>query len=139
MRTVGADRQCRLDDAGGSHIIKGGIMEFAEFKNGPARSVFAGLGQVWPVLLERSDSFEHLRSAVVDQNDRDVGRFARAVRRYAKTCSTGEYRLLVAIRALVDFADLADDLAGARAWQDITRGCDARFRAAIAACVMEAP
>ena len=114
-------------------------MNYDEFKGGPARSVFAGLGQDWASLLVLAGSFEQLRSMVIDRNDRDVGCFTKAVRRYATTCSTGEYLLLVAICALVDFADLADDLAGSRAWQDITRGCDGRFRAAIAACVEAAP
>jgi hypothetical protein len=48
-------------------------------------------------------------------------------------------RLLLAICAAVDFAHVADDLAAGRAWQDIAAGCDRRCRAAIAACVMEAP
>jgi hypothetical protein len=40
---------------------------------------------------------------------------------------------------LADFAHVADELSGGRAWQDITRGCDLRFRAAIAACVEATP
>jgi hypothetical protein len=106
---------------------------------GPARSLFAGLGKDWAALLEHADSFEHLRHTIIRHNDRDVGRFVAAVRRYAKTCSTGEYRLLLAACALADFGHVADELADGRAWRDITRGCDLRFRAAIAACVQAAP
>jgi hypothetical protein len=49
--------------------------------------------------------------------------------------SSGERRLLLAVYTVCDFGHLADG----RARQDITMGCDARYRAAIAACVMEAP
>jgi hypothetical protein len=96
-------------------------MDFTDFKTGPARSVFAGLGQDWAALLQQASSFEHLRCVVISHNDRDIGRFVKAVRRYAKTCSSGEYRLLLAVTALADFGHVADELAGGRAWQDITR------------------
>lgn len=114
-------------------------MDFAEFQNGPARSIFAGLGREWAAILEQAGSFEHLRHMIVSHNDRDIGRFVKAVRRYAKTCSSGEYRLLLAICAFADFGHVADELVAGRAWQDITRGCDLSFRAAIAACVEAAP
>jgi hypothetical protein len=114
-------------------------MDFADFKAGPAGSVFAGLGRDWAALLEQASSFEHLRRMVISYNDRDVGRFVKVVRRYAKTCSSGEYRLLLAVAALADFGHVADELADGRAWQDITRGCDLQYRAAIAACVEAAP
>jgi hypothetical protein len=114
-------------------------MNFTEFESGPARCIFAGLGTDWAVILEEAYSFEELRQEIVFHNDRDVGRFVAAVRRYAGKCSSGEYRLLLAICAFADFAHVADELAGGRAWQDITRGCDLRFRAAIAACVEAAP
>ncbi|MBR0749983.1 hypothetical protein JQ582_39345 [Bradyrhizobium japonicum] len=114
-------------------------MKFTEFKTGPARSVFAGLGKDWAAILDEAYSFEELRREIVFHNDRDVGRFVAAVRRYAGKCSSGEFRLLLAVCALADFGHVADELSGGRAWQDITRGCDLRFRAAIAACVEEAP
>lgn len=114
-------------------------MNFTEFKSGPARGIFAGLGTDWAVLLEEAHSFEELRQEIVFHNDRDVGRFVVAVRRYASKCSSGEYKLLLAICAFADFGHVGDELAGGRAWQDITRGCDRRFRAAIAACVEAAP
>ena len=63
----------------------------------------------------------------------------KAVRRYAKSCSSSERHLLLAVCTVCDFGHLANDLAADRAWQDITTGCDARLRAAIAACVMAAP
>jgi hypothetical protein len=47
--------------------------------------------------------------------------------------------LLFAVCAVVDFTHLADDLTGGRAGQDITAGCDPRYRAAIAACVLATP
>ncbi|MBR0999301.1 MULTISPECIES: hypothetical protein [Bradyrhizobium] len=114
-------------------------MKFSEFKTGPARSVLAGLGRDWVAILDEANSFEELRREIVFHNDADVGRFGAAVRRYAGKCSSGEYRLLLAICALADFGHVADELAAGRAWQDITRGCDLRFRAAIAACVEAAP
>jgi hypothetical protein len=54
-------------------------------------------------LLEQADFFECLRREIVYHNDRDVGRFVTAVRRYAKTCSSGEYRSLLAVCAFADF------------------------------------
>lgn len=114
-------------------------MNFAEFKLGPARSIFAGLGTDWAVILDEAYSFEELRQEIVFHNDRDVGHFVAAVRRYARKCSSGEYRLLLAICAFADFGHVADELSGGRAWQDMTRGCDLRFRATIAACVEAAP
>ncbi|MHC2623871.1 hypothetical protein ACVIW2_005903 [Bradyrhizobium huanghuaihaiense] len=113
-------------------------MNFTEFKSGPARSIFAGLGTDWVAILDEAHSFEELRREIVFHNDRDIGRFVAAVRRYARKCSSGEYRLLLAICAFADFGHVADELAGGRAWQDITRGCELRFRA-IAACVEAAP
>jgi hypothetical protein len=41
--------------------------------------------------------------------------------------------------AFADFGHVADQMAAGRAWRDITMGCDRRYRAAIAACVMEVP
>jgi hypothetical protein len=114
-------------------------MNFTEFKRGPAGSVFAGLGKEWADLLQSTGCFEDLRRAVVVRNAKDIGLFVTVVRRYAETCSSGEFRLLLAICTLVDFGHLADDLADGKAWQDLVTGCDRRFRAAIAACVMEAP
>jgi len=114
-------------------------MDFSAFKAGPAGNVFAGLGEEWTDVLHRSESFEHLRRTVVARNAHRTGCFVAAARHYAKTCSSGERRLLLAVCTVCDFGHLADDLAAGRAWQDITMGCDARYRAAIAACVMEAP
>jgi hypothetical protein len=114
-------------------------MNFTEFKNGPAGSVLAGLGKEWADLLQSTGCFEDFRHAVVIRNAKDIGLFVTAVRRYAGICSSGEFRLLLAICTLVDFGHLADDLADGKAWQDLVMGCDRRFRAAIAACMMEAP
>ncbi|MFB6418571.1 hypothetical protein [Bradyrhizobium tunisiense] len=114
-------------------------MNFSEFKTGPVRRVFAGLGQEWVDLLQSAEDFENLRRSIVVRNARAIGSFATAVRRYARTCSCGELRLLLAACALVDFAHLSDELADGKAWKDMTRGCDRQHRAAIAACLMEAP
>jgi hypothetical protein len=88
-------------------------------------------------VLGRSESFDDLRSSVVDRNDGDRGRFVKAVRRLATKCSSEELRLLLAICAVLDFAHLADDLARGQAWQDD------RMRPAlpwaIAACVLATP
>ena len=111
------------------------MMPFSDFKVGPARGVFAGLGKHWNAVLDDAQSYEGLRRAIVKQNDPDIGRFVEAVRRYAGVCSSGEYRLLLAVCALCDFGHLADDLSGSSTWQNITRGCDQEFRAAIAACI----
>jgi hypothetical protein len=115
-------------------------MDFDEFKSGPARGIFAGLGGEWPEVLSRSESFEHLRSAVINRNahPRKIGCFATAVRRHAGICSSGELRVLLAICLVCDFGHLADELAGGRAWEDITMGCGPRERATIAACVEHA-
>jgi hypothetical protein len=114
-------------------------MEFTEFKGGPASSLFRGAGEGLGRHSERGPLVENLRRTIIHHNNRDVGRFVAAVRRYAGKCSSGEYRLLLAVCALADFGHVADELTGGRAWQDITRGCDFRFRAAIAACVEAAP
>ncbi|MFQ3451794.1 hypothetical protein PMN64_00495 [Bradyrhizobium sp. UFLA01-814] len=114
-------------------------MKFSEFKHGPARHLFAGLGGEWLAIFDGTHSFEELRFAIIDRNDKDVGRFVRAIRRYAGFCSSGEFRLLLAVAAFADFGHVADDLSGNTTWQNITRGCDADYRAAIAACVMAAP
>lgn len=114
-------------------------MDFDEFKKGPAVGVFAGLGEEWADLLQRTESFVDLRRSVVNRNARPIGSFATAARRYARSCSSGELRLRLAVLALVDFAHLSDELADGKARQDMTMGCDRRYRAAIAVCMMEAP
>jgi hypothetical protein len=114
-------------------------MTFTDFKQGPARSVFAALGGPFGSILSEAESYEELRSEIIAQNDPDVGRFVKAVRRYAGVCSSGEFRLLLAICAFADFGHVADEMSAGTAWQNISRGCDRRFRAAIAACVMESP
>ncbi len=118
---------------------KGSVMNYIAFKNGPASGIFAGLGEGWADVPKLNESFEGLRWSVVNRNDRDHGSFVKAARSYSSTCSSGELRLLLAVCTMLDFAHVADDLAGGRAWQDITIGCDLRYRAAIAACVLEAP
>jgi hypothetical protein len=97
-------------------------MNFTEFKNGPAASVFAGLGKEWADLLQGTGCFEDLRRAVVIRKAKDTGLFVTAVRRYAGTCSSGEFRLLLAVCTLVDFGHLADDLEGGKAWQEVVIG-----------------
>jgi hypothetical protein len=114
-------------------------VSFSDFKVGPARHLFAALGADWATMFDAAQSFEGLRYAIVRHNDSDVGRFVRAVHCYAKICSSGEYRLLLAICALVDFGHVADELSAGLAWQKIVRGCDGRYRAAIAACVEHPP
>lgn len=114
-------------------------MSFLEFKTGAARHVFVALGGEWPAILDDAQSYEELRHAIVLHNDRDIGHFVRAVRRYAGVCSSGEFRLLLAICAFADFGHVADELSAGSAWQNIARGCDSRYRAAIAACVEHSP
>ena len=114
-------------------------MTFSDFKIGPASHLFAALGRDWAAVLDGAQSYEGLRHAILECDDGDVGRFVRAVRRYAGVCSSGEFSLLVAVCALADFGHVADDLSRGTAWQNITRGCDQEYRAAIAACVEAAP
>lgn len=115
------------------------MMLFSEFQRGAAQHVFAGLGEQWLTILRQAGSYEDLRSTVVRVNDKDIGRFVAAVRRYAGKCSTGEFRLLLAICSLCDFGHIADEFASGHAWQNIARSCDREFRAAIAACVEASP
>jgi len=116
------------------------MMDYATFKTGPASRVFAGLGDEWAGILERSLSFDGLRDAVVRRNDETRGCFATAVRTYAGVASQGEHSLLLAICTMVDFGHLADKLAEPHVtWQNIVRGCDGQTRAAIAACIEAAP
>jgi hypothetical protein len=116
------------------------MMDYANFKTGPAGRVFAGLGGEWAGVLERSDSFHGLRQAVVQRNDESRGCFVTAVRTYAGVASQGELSLLLAICAMVDFGHVADKLSEPHlTWQNIVRGCDGQTRAAIAACIEAAP
>lgn len=114
-------------------------MSLSEFKIGPARHLFAALGGDWSTVLDDSQSYEDLRRAIVLHNDPDVGRFVRAARRYARVCSSGEFRLLLAICAFADFGHVADEMSTGTAWQNIVRGCDRHYRSAIAACVEHSP
>lgn len=114
-------------------------MSFSDFKTGPVHHLFVALGGDWAAILDEAQSYEELRHAVVLHNDRDVGHFVRAARRYAGVCSSGEFRLLLAICSLADFGHVADDLAAGMAWQHIVRGCDHQYRSAIAACVEHSP
>ncbi|MET4492184.1 hypothetical protein [Bradyrhizobium sp. LA7.1] len=82
-------------------------MTFPTFKHGPGRHVFAGLGGDWLAIFDDAHSFEELRHAIIEYNDKDVGRFVRAVRRYAGVCSSGEFRLLPGIAACADFGHVA--------------------------------
>ncbi|MBI5131499.1 MAG: hypothetical protein HZA66_18840 [Rhodopseudomonas palustris] len=116
------------------------MMDYADFKTGPASRVFAGLGGEWASLLERSHSFGGLRHAVVSRNNEAHGCFVMAVRAYAGKASQGEHSLLLAICVLVDFGHVADKLSELLlTWQNIVRGCDRETRAAIAACIEAAP
>jgi hypothetical protein len=108
------------------------------FKLGPARQVMAGLGREWLDLLVQADDYHDFQQSVCRNNisATSVGRFSKAVRGYAGTCSAGEWALLLAIASLCDFAELADDLSGKRAWGNLTSCSDRNFRRAIAACIV---
>ena len=107
-------------------------MNFTEFKSGLAGSVFAGLGKEWPTRCKAPVASKISASRSSSATPKDIGLFVTALRRYAGTCSSGEFRLLLAICTVVDFGHLADDLADGKAWQDLVMGCDRRFRVAIA-------
>ena len=61
-RATGAARASDCNDATITstltiHLNRRHPMEFTEFKAGPARSVFAGLGRDWAAILEEAWSF----------------------------------------------------------------------------------
>jgi hypothetical protein len=114
------------------------VMEFGDFKRGPARQVMAGLGREWLDLLLQAEDYHDFPETVCRNNisTSNVMRFSEAVRRYAVACSADEWTLLLAIAALCDFAELADELAGNRAWSNLTTCSDKNFRRAIAACIV---
>lgn len=111
-------------------------MTFDEFKNGAARHVMRGLGEPWEACLDGAHGYAGLRYLVIKMNDPNKGYFIKAVRRYARVCSSGEYKLLLGICTLCDFSHIADGLSKSKTWQTIGRGMDDDFRAALAACVL---
>jgi hypothetical protein len=98
----------------------------------------AGLGREWLDLLLQAEDYHDFQQSVCRNNNSasGVGRFSKAGRRYAGTCSRGEWTLLLAIASLCDFAALAHELAGDGAWRNLTSCSDKNFRRAIAACIV---
>lgn len=108
-------------------------MDFAKFKaSEPAKAMFRKLDL--SEYLEAATSWRALRSLIVDFNGCDEGRFVDLARRCDGVASSGERVLLHAILYVTDFAWLADELTGERAWQQMNRvGGD--WRRAVAACI----
>src|SRR5258708_20594322 len=59
---------------------------------------------------------------MVNFNGGDDGRFGAVARACDDTCSSGERVLLHAVLYVTDFAWLADELAGGRAWRGMADG-----------------
>lgn len=110
-------------------------MNFIKFKNSyPVKTMFRSMGL--DQYLQASVSWRSLRELIVDFNACDEGNFVDAVRRRDGTASSGERILLHAICYACDFAWLADELTGGRAWQRMdSAGGD--FRRAVAACISQ--
>ena len=108
-------------------------MNFENFKSGqPAREMFLKLGLL--EYLDTATSWRSLRALIVRFNGIDEGNFVSLARRCDGIASPGERVLLHAILHVVDFAWLADELTGGKAWQSMDRVTD-DWRCAVAACV----
>jgi hypothetical protein len=108
-------------------------MTFDEFKAGqPAKQMFAKFGLT--KYLEAAQSWRMLRALIVDFNDCDRGRFVKIVRALDGVASSGERVLLHAVCYACDFAWLADELTGGKAWQRMDRASGDWARA-VAACI----
>ncbi len=108
-------------------------MDFENFKSGqPAREMFLKLGLL--EYLESATGWRNLRDSVVRFNGIDDGNFVDRARRFDGNASSGERVLLHAILYVTDFAWLADELAGSKAWRSMDRATD-DWRRAVAACV----
>lgn len=117
-----------------SDVMEDGRLSFAAFKSGrPARAMFRKLGL--EEYLDAATGWRALRALIVDFNNPDEGHFVALVRQCDGVCSSGERILLHAIATACDFAWLADELAGKRAWQDMGRAGGDWLRA-VAACVL---
>lgn len=107
-------------------------MDFAAFKAGqPAKAMFRKLGL--SEYLDGAGSWRALRHLIVEFNG-DEGRFVAIVRDCDGVCSSGERILLHAICYATDFAWLADELSGGKAWRDMSRASGEHCRA-VAACI----
>ena len=110
---------------------------YAWFKAGPPQRIMAALGPAFLKALESSSSYMDFRETIVRLNDGPNGRFTKAARRYASTCSPGERELLKGILMLADFAHVADEMSEGEAYINMTRA-SGPFRDALAACVVNA-
>lgn len=107
--------------------------DFAIFKSGqPAQIMFQKLGL--SEYLDAAQSWRSLRKLIIDFNGCDEGRFVDLARRCDGVTSSGERILLHAILYVTDFAWLADELGGARVWQNMDR-VGGEWRQAVAACI----
>jgi hypothetical protein len=108
-------------------------LSFVAFKAGqPARAMFRKLGL--SEYLNAAQSWRQLRAMTVDFNGCDEGRFVALARDCDGTASSGERVLLHAILYVTDFAWLADELTGGKAWQRMD-SAGGEWRQAVAACV----
>jgi hypothetical protein len=93
------------------------------------------LGGDWVACLDEASSYTAFKYRVIEKNNPDKGYFIKAVRRYSRVCSSGEYKLLLGITTLCDFSHVADSLSKSKTWRTIGTGMDDEFRAALAACI----
>eukprot|EP01035_Chromulina_nebulosa_P013206 gene13206-17553_t len=128
------------------------MMDWLEFKSSDAvRGLMRGLGNAgnqvdedglqwtWLRALEMSVSFAGLRRHVVAFNNPDKGSFfITAVRKRARTASTGEYFLLLGIASLCDFGHIADKVGKRRTWQGFYARLEHEHARALASCVYHA-
>jgi hypothetical protein len=128
------------------------MMSWTEFKTsdavrglmnslGNAGSQVDDVGRQWTWLraLELSGSFADLRRRIIYLNNPDRGGFfIKAVRRRARTASTGEYFLLLGIASLCDFGHIADQVNKRKTWQGFYARLDHEHALALASCVYHA-
>jgi len=113
------------------------MMTYQEFKAGAPRFIMTALGPIFLEALDVAVSYGSFRKCIIMLNDTDRSCFVKAARRYGRVCSPGERELLKGILLLTDFAHVADEIAGGEAYGNMTR-CGGDFRAALAACVINA-
>jgi hypothetical protein len=113
------------------------MMTYQEFKAGAPRSILAALDPIFLEALDVMKTYTSFRKAIIMLNDVDPGCFVKAARRYGEVCSPSERELLKGILLLTDFAHVADEISDGEAYGNMTR-CGGPFRAALAACVMNA-
>jgi hypothetical protein len=113
------------------------MMTYQDFKAGAPRRIMAALGPIFLEALDVMNTYSSFRKAIIMLNDADRGCFVKAALCYGGVCSPGERELLKGIQLQTDFAHVADEISDGEVYANMTR-CGGPFRAALAACVMNA-